>query len=78
MQGRVGVACSSHGLKQGLVGNAGNACSMGWKMLQILKRIKGWLFVTILLSRLDSVKIGFEHAEQRISLFDRHSAHDYF
>ena len=27
----------------------GNACSIGWKMLQILKRIKFWLFATSML-----------------------------
>ena len=30
----------------------GNSCSTGWKMLQILKRIKFWLFATSMLSRL--------------------------
>ena len=39
----------------------GNACSIGWKRLQILKRIKFWLFATSMLSRLNLVKSGFEH-----------------
>ena len=39
----------------------GNACSIGWKMLRILKRIKFWLFATSMLSRLNLVKSGVQH-----------------
>ena len=38
----VGNAESTHVNRQG----EGNACSIGWKMLQIFKRIKLWLFAT--------------------------------
>ena len=36
----------------------GNACSIGWKMLQILKRIKFPLFATSMLSLLNLVKLA--------------------
>ena len=39
----------------------GNACSIGWKMLQILKRVKFKLLATSMLSRLNLVKSGVEH-----------------